>query len=116
MHVDAAAVHEPRIEHGAGLVDPSPDRGGDPLGHMQDVGIVAEVDVGQLKLAAPLHIDHVGAVDQDVRHRVVAQQRFEWAEPDHVIDDFVGQALLLLPVEQQFQLGSDLGYEHTDAL
>jgi hypothetical protein len=83
------------------------------------VGVVAEGDVGQFQLAAPLDVDLAVGVDQDVGHAGIGQQRLQRAEAEHLVLDVARQVLALGVVDdhrvffQQFldqvaQLDADL--------
>lgn len=109
--IDAAAVRKSRVEHGVRFVDAPADKGCDPLRNVKHMRVMAELQAGQLKFAAPLHIDHVRTVHEDVGHGLVSQQRLDRTEPDHLIDDFAGQRILLGLIERQFPFIRDLGHE-----
>ena len=59
------------------------------------VRVVAELDVGQLELAAALDIDLLGAVDHDVGDGLVGEQRLERTEAQHVVEQQLDQLALL---------------------
>ena len=98
--VDAAAVGQPRVQHRAEFVDAPADRRGDALRDMQDMGVVAKLQLGQFQLAAALDIDHARAVDQDVGDAVVAQQRLERPEPT-MSSTISARAALLVLIDEQ---------------
>ena len=97
--VDAAAVLQPGIADRAGFVDPPADAGDDPLRDVHDVLIVAELNVRELELAAPLDVDLLGPVDHDVGDALVPEQRLERPEADHVVDDGGAEQFLLAAVK-----------------
>ncbi len=57
--------------------------------------IVVKRDRGGLKLAAPLHIHRIGAVDENVRHGRIAEQWLQRPKPEHFIFDASCQQLAL---------------------
>ena len=67
--------------------------------------VVAKYDVGQLELAAAFDIDLLCAVDHDVGHSLVFDQRFERAEPEHVGDQRFDELALLDEIQLDFALG-----------
>ena len=81
---------------------------------MQHMGVVPEVQTGQLQLAPALGIDLVGTVDQNVRDGRVVQQRLDRAEPDHLVDDADGEPVLLVLVQEQLALACDQRHQRID--
>ena len=69
--VDARAVGQAGVDHRARFVDAPAHRADDPLDDAQQVLVVLEHERARFELALALHVDLVGAVDQDVRHRRV---------------------------------------------
>ena len=59
----------------------------DPLRNVHDVLIVTKLYVGEFELALTLDVYLVEAVHHDVGDGLVAQQRLERPEADHVVDD-----------------------------
>ena len=72
--VDTRAVGQARVHHRARLVDAPAHRADDALDDAQQVLVVLEDDVGLFEPALALDVDLVGAVDQDVGDRRVAQE------------------------------------------
>ena len=91
--VDARAVLEPRVHHGAGLVDAPPDSRDDAVYHAEDVCVVLEMDRHALQLPAALDIDGLAAVDQDVGDGGIGQQGLERPEAQDLVLDLLDDAL-----------------------
>ena len=106
--VDAAAVGEPGVDQRARLVDAAADRRGDALRDIDDMLHVAEPRVGPFELAAPLDIDIVRPVDEDVGDLVVVEKRLERTQADHVVGEFGREQVLFALVELDPLLGRDL--------
>src|SRR5262249_37346029 len=68
---------------------------------LQQVLVVAELDVGLLHLAAALGEDHVRPVDEDVADGRVLEQDLQWAEAERLVEHLVDEALALHAVEQR---------------
>ena len=62
---------------------------------------VVKEKVGALQDTIPLHVDPVGAVDQDVGNSAVGKQRFYWTETEKLIDDFFDQLLAFAESERR---------------
>ena len=90
-HVHALAAGQARVDHRAGLVDAPVDGRDDPVDRLEQLRLVGERDVGALDPAVALDVDLVGAVDHDLGHGVVGQQRLEHAEADRLVDDAADQ-------------------------
>ena len=90
-HVDALAGGQPGVDHRAGLVDAPVDGRDDAVDRLEQLRLVGEGDVGALDPAVALDVDLVGAVDHDLGHGVVGQQRLEHAEADRLVDDAADQ-------------------------
>ena len=60
---------------------------------------VAKPGPGPLEFAAPLDVDIEGAVGEHVSDLVIIEERFEGAEPDHVVGKFDCEPALLCLVE-----------------
>ena len=112
--VDTAAVRKPRVQERARFVDASSDGGSDALRDVQNVGVMAELELGQLKLALPLHIDHVRPVHEDIGHGWIVQQRLDRAEAHHLVHDGAGEDILLALVQQNFAFVGNLGNQPID--
>ena len=65
-------------------------------------------DVGQLHLALALDVDLVRAVDHDVGHGLVLEQRLERPEADHVVDEQPHDRAQLGGVQLDLQVDDDL--------
>ena len=64
--VDAAAVGQAGVHHGAGFVDAASDPGHDLLDRPAQVSLVRELGRGEGQPAAGLDVDPAGAVDHDL--------------------------------------------------
>ncbi len=78
---------------------------------MKNMRIVPEFQLRQLKLAAPLDIDLIGSVNQNIANRRVGEQRLDWPQPDHLVDDFVRKAVLRHLIEQQLLVIGNLAHQ-----
>src|SRR6185437_13691875 len=65
---------------------------------------------------ASLHVDLLGAVHEYVRDRSVAEQRFDWSEPDHLVHDLVHHAFALRLAERRGLPAQELRYGLSDLL
>ena len=99
--VDAGAVRQAGVHHRAGLVDAPADLRHDAVDDLQQVVVVAELDVGLLQLAAALDVDLVRPVDQDVADRRVLEQHLQRAEAEGLVEHFVDELLALHAVEER---------------
>ncbi len=106
--VDAAAIGEARVDQGTRFVDAPPHLADDARGDVHHVRVVAEGDVGEFQLAAALHVDLLGPVDQDVGDRVVGEQRLERTEAEHIVEQHGDEIPLLEQVEAHLLFGEDL--------
>jgi hypothetical protein len=95
--VDPAAVMQPSIDHRASLIDPPPHPRNDLLRNGRDVVRIPELDVGQLDLAEPLHVNAVRRVHQNIADRIIPQQRLDRPIPDHVVGKFLREPHLFAP-------------------
>src|SRR5262249_1205594 len=78
-----------------------PAGGGDhPPEDVQELGFVAERDIGRLHLPAFFHEHLPRAVDHDVGNRVVAYQPFQRAESEDLIQDLLDQGILFGRLQQ----------------
>ena len=91
-HVDAAAVGQAGVDHRRGLVDAAADLrhhlGDDPA----QLRLVVEAHRRLVEPALALDPDLVGAVDHDLRDRVVGEQPLERAVAEDVVGDLVARA------------------------
>src|SRR5207248_11802551 len=83
--IDATAIRETGIDHRARLVDASANSTSNALSDIYDMLTIAELCCRLFQLAMSLDVDIERAIDQDVGDRLVLEQRFEWAEPDHIV-------------------------------
>jgi hypothetical protein len=67
------------------------------------VRIIAERCQHSLQLSAALHVDVARTVHENVRDRAVAEERLDWAEADHLVDNLVDD-LLALGLRQRCRL------------
>ena len=65
----------------------------------------------QLELAMLLDINLIGPVNQNIGNLRIGEQRLDGAEPNHLIDDFGRQAILLRLIEQELFLIGDLAHQ-----
>ena len=111
--IDATSVLEAGVHHRVRLVDPPPHLGHDALDDPHQVGVVAEPDGGLLELARSLHVHLLGAVDEDVADRRVAEQRLDRPQAEHLVPDVAQEAVALVLGECDSLLGEDpLGGRH----
>ena len=103
--VDAAAVLEAGVASGAGLVDAAADLVHDPLRDLEQMLLVAELDLRDLQLALAFDVGLLGAVDHDVADGRVGEQLFERAEAEQLVDQHLLERELLAAVEGDLQLG-----------
>ncbi len=99
--VDTRAVRQAGVDHRADFVDAPADLRDDAVDDLQQVVVVAELDAGLLHLAAPLDVDVLRAVDQDVADRVVLQQHFQRSQAEGLVEHLLDQPLPLVAVEQR---------------
>ena len=71
-------------------------------------GSSRKTHVGQLDLALALDVDLMRAVDHDVGHALVVEQRLERAEADHVVDEEADDRLQLGGVQLDLEVDDDL--------
>ncbi len=76
--------------------------------------IVAELDIREFQLAAPLDVNLLGPVHHDVGDGLIRQQRLERAEPDHVVDEQAHELFLLGAVELELLLDQHLADDFGD--
>src|SRR4029079_802767 len=83
---------------------------------MQYMGIVAELQFSQFKLAAPLDIDHARTIDEDIVHRRIAEQGLQRPEANHFINDVGGKRVLLDLIQQEALLVGNFRNQFIDAI
>src|ERR1700733_1316913 len=83
--IHARAVLQARIHHRGTLVDAPADRGDDALNDAGHRAVAGEGHREALEHPGALDEDLIGAVDHDLGHRVVREQRLEQAESDGLI-------------------------------
>ena len=96
------------VDQGLRFVDAAADPRHDLGRDVHHMLIVAEADIGQLELAAPLDIDLLWPVDHDVGDGVVVEQRLERPEAEHVGDQRLDQLALLDKVQLDLGFGQQL--------
>ena len=106
--VDAAAVLEAGVGQRRGLVDAAADLVDDALGDLEQMLLVAELDLRELQLALLFDVGLVRAVDHDVGDVRVVEQLFERAEAEQLVDQHLFERELLAAVEGDLQLGQHL--------
>ena len=99
--VDARAVGQPGVHHRARLVDAAPDRADDALDDLHQVLVVAEDRGALLDASLALDVDVVVAVDQDVRHGRILEQRLERSEAEQLVEDVDRHRLALVEAERR---------------
>ena len=114
--VDAAAVLEAGVGERRGLVDAAADLVDDALGDLEQMLLVAELDLGELELALALDVGLVGAVDHDVADRRVGEQLLERAEAEQLVDQHLFERELLAAVEVDLELGQHLADDRAEFL
>src|SRR2546430_8337920 len=77
---NTGAVRQTSVTERGALVDAPAHRADDELDDVEELVLVDELDVGQHDLAGHLDVDVVVAVDHDLRHAVVADERLVWTE------------------------------------
>ncbi len=87
--VDARAVGQSGVDPRARLVDAATERGDDPVDDPEHVLVVEEDGVDAQDLAAALDVQVVRAVDHDLGHGLVGEQRLERAESAHLADELL---------------------------
>ena len=83
--VDPAAVGQPGVHHGAGLVHPPADPGHDLVDGAAQVALVGEGRVHRVQQAVALDVDLVVAVDHDLGYVRVAQVRLQRPVAEDVV-------------------------------
>ena len=76
--------------------------------------IVIELHVGEMELAALLDVNLTRAIDHDVGHRVVAQQRFQRAEAEQLVLDLLHQTVAIDVGEKPSVLAENVGDRRDD--
>ncbi|MNP07683.1 hypothetical protein D3C76_997180 [compost metagenome] len=114
--VDPAAVGQARVHHRARLVQAPPERGEDALDEPLHVRLVDEAEVATVQHPVALDEDPVRTVDQDLGDRRIAQQRFQRAEADQLVDQFLGQPFDLVARHRQVQAPHILDHAVGDVL
>ena len=84
--VDARAVGQARVDHRRAVVDAAADAAHDAVDDAHQVLVVLERRRHRFELAAALDEHLLVGVDQDVADRLVAQQRLERAEAEHLVE------------------------------
>ena len=114
-HVDAAAVREARVDHRRRLVDATTDLRHHLVDDAAQVRVVVEAHGRLEQPALALDPDVPGAVDHDLRDRVVGEQALERAVAEDVVGDLLAEALAVVARERRLagEMPSDV---HHDAL
>ncbi len=87
--VDPAAVRQPRIHHGAGLVHPAAHPGHDLLDGAAQMALVGEGCLHGVQAAGPLDVDLVVTVDHDLGDFGVPQVGLQRAVPENFVRDLL---------------------------
>ena len=101
MALTRRAVRQAGVHHRRRFVHAPADLRHDAVDDLQQVVVVAELDVGLFHLAAALDVDLVRPVDQDVADRRVLEQHLQRAEAERLVEHLVDEALALHAVEQR---------------
>ena len=88
----------------------------DLLDHLHQVRIVVERHVGEFELPVALDVHLLVRVDENVRDARIAQQRFERAEPEHLVVDVDRQLTSLDVVRRQLILVENARDQRRDFL
>ena len=99
--VDAAAVRQAGVHHRRRLIDAPADLRHDAVDDLQQVVVVAELDVALLHLAAAFDVDLVRPVDEDVADGRVLEQHLQRPEAERLVEHLVDEPLALHAVEQR---------------
>ena len=99
--VDAAAVRQPRIDHGRAFVDPAAHAGGDPLDDPHQMVHIAEADVGLLQASEPFHVDLFGPIDEDIGDGRIGHQRRQRSHAQRLFQQVADQPAALVLVQRQ---------------
>src|SRR5882762_11748490 len=83
--VDTRPIGQSPIDEWAGEIDPPAERRDEPLDQHEDLLRIGKVDRGLLKPAVALDPHTPGAIDHDLGHAIVAEQRSELAETEQAI-------------------------------
>ena len=111
-HVDAASVREARIDHRRRLVDPAADLRDHLVDDAAQVRVVVEANRRLVEPALALDPDVAGAVDHDLRDRVVGEKPLERAVAEDVVRDLLAEALAV--VARQRRLGREMATDVDD--
>ncbi len=79
MTLTRLTVGQAGVADRRGFIDAAADLADDSLTDVEQLGVVAEADVGLLHLAVDLDEDRVTAVDHDVGDVIVGEQRLQRA-------------------------------------
>ena len=114
--VHPGAVGQAGVHHGGGLIDAAADVGDDLVDGVQQVGVVPEAHRGFFQLAAPLEVDLVIAVDQDIGDAGVVHEGLQRPQTQDFEFQLLDQAEALLLVEGGFFLVEQGGQGLADCL
>src|SRR5205823_13642638 len=99
-----------------GLVDAAADLVHDPLRDLEQMLLVAELDLRDLELALALYIGLLRTVDHDVADRRICEQRFERAKAEKLVDQHLLERKLLAPIQRYLQLGEHFADDRAEFL
>ena len=99
--VETRAVQHAGIDHRAGFVHAAAHAGNDAVDDLHQVVVVAEDDGGLLHLPAPLDVDVLRPVDEDVADRRVLQQHLQRSQAERLVEHFADELLALVAIQQR---------------
>ena len=94
--VDTRTIGEARVHVWARLVDASAYLADDLVDRPAELLLVVELGSGPVQLASALDVDRVPAVDHDLGHFGIANERLEGSEAEDAVPDLANDKQLLL--------------------
>ena len=101
MALTRRAVRQAGVHHRRRFIDAPADLRHDAVDDLQQVVVVAELDVALFHLAAAFDVNLLRPVDEDVADRRVLEQHLQRAEAERLVEHFVDEPLALHAVEQR---------------
>ena len=59
------------------------------------MSVVVELDVGQFEKTAPLNVNLMGTINEDVRNRFILQKDLKRSQSKNLIEQFLGETFTL---------------------